>query len=174
MLPLLQERRSIRKYTSQRLDDKTIETLKEAVLRSPSSRGVNSWHFVFVDQPDLLAQLASAKKQGGTFLQQAALGVVVCGDERQSDVWIEDCSIASIILQLVAQSLGLGSCWIQIRNRMRDETTSAEQYIQQLLRLPEHLRVESIISIGYPDEHKEPHPASSLEYDKISLNQYKG
>ena len=174
MLSLLQERRSIRKYRSQRLDEKTIETLKEAVLRSPSSRGINPWEFVFVDQPELLAQLASAKKQGGAFLQHAALGVVVCGDERQSDVWVEDCSIASIILQLAAQSLGLGSCWIQIRNRMHDETTTAEQYIQQLLHLPEYLKVESIISIGYPDEHKEPHPVSSLAYDKISLNQYKG
>lgn len=174
MLSLLQERRSIRKYTSQRLDDKTIEILKEAVLRSPSSRGINPWKFVFVDKPELLAQLASAKKQGGAFLQQAALGIVVCGDERQSDAWIEDCSIASIILQLTTHALGLGSCWIQIRNRMHDEATTAEQYIQQLLRLPEHLKVASIISIGHPDEHKQPYPVSSLDYGKITFNQYKG
>ncbi|GAK59433.1 NAD(P)H-dependent dehydrogenase/reductase [Candidatus Vecturithrix granuli] len=172
MLSLLQARRSIRRYTQQRPDQDVIDTLKEAVLRSPSSRGLNPWEFVFVDQPDLLAQLASAKPHGSAFLQQAALGVVVCGDERQTDVWVEDCSIASIILQLAAHAIGLGTCWIQIRNRTHNDTTSAEQYVQRLLHLPEYLRVESIISIGYPDEQKEPHPTSSLEYGKIHLNQY--
>ncbi|MDY0096263.1 MAG: nitroreductase family protein [Candidatus Vecturithrix sp.] len=172
MLALLQKRRSIRRYTRQPLEQDVIEILKEAVLRSPSSRGLNPWEFVFIDQPDLLAQLASARPHGSAFLQQAALGVVVCGDERQTDVWVEDCSIASIILQLTAHALGLGTCWIQIRNRMYNETTSAEQYIQNLLQLPEYLKVESMISIGYPDEQKMPHPTSSLNYGKIHLNQY--
>ncbi len=172
MLALLQKRRSIRRYTRQRLEQDVIEILKEAVLRSPSSRGLNPWEFVFIDQPGLLAQLASARPHGSAFLQQAALGVVVCGDERQTDVWVEDCSIASIILQLTAHALGLGTCWIQIRNRMYNETTSAEQYIQNLLQLPEYLKVESMISIGYPDEQKTPHPTSSLNYGKIHLNQY--
>jgi hypothetical protein len=48
------------------------------------------------------------------------IGIVVCGDRTQSDVWIEDCSIASILAQMASQSLGLGSCWIQVRNRMHD------------------------------------------------------
>lgn len=172
MLSLLQARRSIRRYARQRLDQSVIDALKETVLRSPSSHGLNPWEFVFVDQPDLLAQLASAKPHGSAFLQQAALGVVICGDERQTDVWVEDCSIASIILQLTAHALGLGTCWIQIRNRAYNETMSAEQYVQRLLQIPEYLKVESIISIGYPDEQKEPHPASSLDYGKIHLNQY--
>ena len=172
MITLLQARRSIRKYKADRIAENIIETLKEAVLRSPSSRGINPWEFIFVDDPGLLAQLSSAKEHGSSFLKQAGLGVVVCGDETQSDVWVEDCAIASIILQLVAQSLGLGTCWIQIRNRMHNEATTSEQYVQQVLNIPEHIKVEAIISIGYPAEVKKPHPKSSLAYRKINLNTY--
>jgi nitroreductase len=172
MLSILQARRSIRKYKPERIEAHIVDTLKEAVLRAPSSRGINPWEFIFVDDPELLAKLAKAKPHGSSFLKHAALGVVICGDEMQSDVWVEDCSIASIILQLVAQSLGLGTCWIQIRNRMHDDSTPSEHYIQQVLNIPEHIKVESIISIGYPDEVQKPHPKSSLEYEKIHLNTY--
>ena len=172
MLTLLQERRSLRTYTPERIAEHLIETLEEAVLWSPSSRGINPWEFIFVDDPALLAQLSSAKAHGSSFLKQAGLGVVVCGDETQSDVWIEDCAIASIILQLTAQSLDLGTCWIQIRNRMHEKSTTSEQYVQQMLNLPAHLKVECIISIGYPAETKKPHPKSSLGYEKIHLNTY--
>jgi nitroreductase len=173
MIALLQARRSIRTYRPERLEAQIIETLKEAVLRAPSSRGINPWEFIFLDDPELLVTLSKAKEHGSGFLDQAALGVVVCGDETKSDVWVEDCSIAAIILQLEAQSLGLGTCWIQIRNRKHDKSTTAEQYVQHVLNLPPHIKVESIISLGYPAETKKPHPKSSLEYEKIHLNTYK-
>ena len=89
------------------------------------------------------------------------------GDATESDVWIEDGSIASILVQMTAQSLGLGSCWIQVRCRDYNDEQSSESYIQQLLDLHEHVQVLSVIAIGYPDEVKEPIPTSSLDHDKI-------
>jgi nitroreductase len=77
---------------------------------------------------------------------------VVCADAGKSDTWIEDCSIASILLQLTAQSLGLGSCWVQIRGRDHADGTPAEEHIRKLLGLRENLAVESIMSIRYPAE----------------------
>lgn len=170
MLPLLQSRRSIRKYTSQPLAAEQIEILKEAVLRAPSSRGLNPWEFVFVDDRELLTRLSSAKAHGAEFLAQAALGIVICADERQSDVWVEDCSIAAILAQLVAHSLGLGSCWVQIRNRPHDDATTAEAYLRAVLNLPDVMKVEAIISIGYPAETKRPIPTAKLPYQKIHQN----
>jgi nitroreductase len=85
----------------------------------------------------------------------------------ESDVWVEDCSIAAIILQLAGCSLGLGSCWIQIRKRMHSTNFSSEDYIKRVLGFPENLFVESMIAFGYPDEDKEPVPKEQLEYEKI-------
>jgi nitroreductase len=122
---------------------------------------------VFVTDKALLEKLSEAKKSGSGFLKGASLGVVVCADENESDVWIEDCSIASIILQLAGQSHGLGTCWIQIRNRMYSDDMSSEDYIRGVLDLSKNLRVESMISFGYPDEEKSPVPKEQLDYHKI-------
>ncbi|MBT8355810.1 MAG: nitroreductase family protein, partial [Desulfofustis sp.] len=48
LLDLLRERRSIRKFTDQKIEEETLDILIEAVLRSPSSRSLNPWEFVVV------------------------------------------------------------------------------------------------------------------------------
>ena len=167
MMDLLRMRRSIRKYKDKDIDPRTIDDLKEAVLRAPSSRGINPWRFFFVTDRELLSRLSKAKEHGSDFIKGAPLGVVICADERESDVWVEDCSIASIILQLAGLSLGLGSCWIQIRNRSYSRDRSSEDYVREVLGLPQGLKVESMIAFGYPDEVLEPVPRDQLEYGKI-------
>ena len=167
MLDILRNRRSIRKYKAKEIEPALIEQLKEAAVRSPTSRNFRPWRFLFITDRAKLEALSRAKLSGSSFLKGAALGVVVCADEHESDVWIEDCSIAAIILQLTGQSLGLGSCWIQIRKRMHDETQTSEGYVKDVLGLPANMRVEAIISFGYPDEAKTPIPKAQLEYNKI-------
>jgi nitroreductase len=88
-------------------------------------------------------------------------------DERKSDVWVEDCSIAAIIAQLAALSLGLGSCWVQIRNREHSDSQTAEQYIQGVLDVPQWLKVECMIAVGHPGEQKPGHATDELLHDRI-------
>ena len=172
MIELLRKRRSIRKYTDKVIEPEKIEILKEALIRSPSSRGIDPWEFFFVDDKELLKQLALCKPHGASFLNGAALGIVVCAEEQKSDVWVEDCSIASILVQMVAQSIGLGSCWIQIRKRKFDDQMTSEDYIRKLLNIPSGFKVESIIAVGYPAEKKEPVPPEDLKYEKVRANSY--
>lgn len=173
MIELLRKRRSVRKYTDQAVEAPKLEILKEAVLRSPSSKNIDPWEFVFVDDRELIRELKQCKPHGVTPLETAPLAVVVCADETKNDVWIEDCSIASILLQLTAQSLGLGSCWIQIHNRYHSEETTSEDYVRSLLGIPAHFRVLSIIAIGYPAKIREGKPFSELEFGKIRHNRFR-
>jgi len=170
MLELLRRRRSIRKFQPRPVAAETQQQLIEAVLRSPSSRGRNPWEFIVVDDTALLTKLAACKRHGSAFLAAAPLAVVVAADPRKSDVWIEDCAIAAIILQLTAASLGLGSCWAQIRLRDHDDNISAEDYIRRLLGLPEELRVEAVVGIGYPAEEKPGHSSTSLLSGQVHHN----
>jgi len=172
MIEILRNRRSIRKYTGQPVEQDELNMLKEAVLRSPSSKNINPWEFIFVDDPDTISQLSRCKPHGVTPLKTAPLAVVICADETKNDVWIEDCSIASVLLQLTAQSLGLGSCWIQIRNRMHSETVSSKDFIQKLLNIPQNFRVLSMITIGYPAKLREGKPYEELQFEKIRINKF--
>lgn len=167
MINLLRTRRSIRKYRQEVLDPLSLEIIKEALLRCPSSRGISHRTFFFVDDRGLLAGLAKVRQNSSQFIADAALGIIVCGDETKSDVWVEDCAIAGIVAQLTAHSRGLGSCWIQIRNRAHSGEMTAEEYIQGLLNIPRSLKVLSIISIGVPAETKSPVPREELDYTKI-------
>jgi nitroreductase len=172
MIEILRQRRSIRKFTPEKIAPDTIETIIEAALRAPSSRGINPWEFILVDDPEILMQLSQAKQHGSEFLKNAPLAIAVCADSTKSDVWVEDCAIAAIIIQLTAVSLGLGSCWAQIRNRQHNYDLSAEAYVQELLGLPEQIKVECILGLGYPAEKKNPVAADKLQYDKVRRNRW--
>jgi nitroreductase len=169
-IELLRKRRSIRKYSPEKISQELIEIIIEASLRSPSARAINPWEFILVDDPELIFKLSQAKQNGSEFLKNAPFAIVVCADSSKTDFWIEDSSIAAIIIQLTASSLGLGSCWVQIRQRQHDTAKSAETYVQELLELPEHVKVESILGIGHPDEIKPTVSAENLQYEKIKQN----
>lgn len=172
MLELLKQRRSIRKFKTQEIEAEKIIQLLQGALLSPSSKNSIPWEFIVVTDKQLLQQLALAKKTGATFLKNAPLAIVVLADPQVSDVWIEDASIAAIIIQTVAISLSLGSCWVQIRERKHNDTVSAEDYVRGVLNIPERIKVEAIIGIGYPDESKAPHREEDLKYQKVFSNGY--
>ena len=171
-MDLITNRRSIRRFKADKVETGKIDILKEAALRAPSSQGSNPWEFIFITDRNLLEKLSGAKPHGATFLKDAQLGIVVCADPEKSDVWVEDASIAAIFIQLAATSLELGSCWIQIRDRRHNETRTAEAYIADQLNIPSHLKVGSMIAIGYPAESKSPHPKEELQNEKVHRNQY--
>ena len=171
-IDLLRTRRSVRQFQDKPVEKEKIDLLVEAMLRSPSSRGLNPWEFVVVSDPQTLNELAKAKPHGASFIKNAPLAIVVCGDAAKSDVWVEDCSIAALILHLAATDLGLGSCWVQLRLREHDAQTTSEEYVQELLGLGENMAVEAVLAIGYGKEDKPGHSSSLLLYDKVSYEKY--
>ena len=172
ILQLLKKRRSIRKYKEDKLTSAEIDQLIKAVLLSPSSRNRRPWEFICVDDRNLLKELSQSKQSGSAFLEDAAMGIIVLADPHENDVWVEDTSIAAIILQLTAQSLNLGSCWIQIRGRYHGPAVTSEEYVKKVLEIPGKYRVESIIAIGHPAENKPPHDEGQLEYRKVHIGHF--
>lgn len=172
MLDILRQRRSVRVFQPAAVSDEQVEQLVEAVLRSPSSRGFQPWEFIVTRDSELIGKLSLAKAQGSAFLARSPLVFVIAADTGKSDVWVEDCSIAATILQLTAESIGLGSCWAQIRNRAHDSSQSADGYLKELLGLPDHIAVECIIGIGCPAEDKIPHPEDSLRRSQVHFDGY--
>ena len=173
MLDLLFQRRSSRKYKDVKVEKEKVEQLVQAALLAPSARSVYSQRFIVIDDKDLLNRLSKAREQGSSFLKDAPLAIVVLGDSSVIDVWTEDATISATMIQLVAESLGLGSCWIQIRNRQHSSSKTSEEYIQDILEIPSEIRVQCIIAIGYPGEEKPPRSQKDLNYDRVFYNAYR-
>lgn len=173
-LQLLQKRRSIRKFGQSRVEKEKIDYILESLLRSPSSRSLNPWEFVVVDDPEILANLAQAKPHGASFIKNAPLAIAICARPEVCDVWVEDCSIAAILTHLAAADVGLGSCWVQLRLRQHESGESASTYAARLLELPEGVEVEAVIALGYPAEEKAGHSRDDLLWSRIHHNRYTG
>lgn len=164
----------MRKFTSEELTQEEVVTLLKAALTAPTSKRSNCWQFIVVDEKECLERLSYCKKSGSDFLKDAALAIVVLADPLASDVWIEDASIASIYLQLQAEDLGLGSCWIQVRERFTADDVSANEYIHEVLDIPLQLQVLSIIAIGHKGMERKPFDEKHLQWEKIHINKYGG
>ena len=169
---LLGKRRSIRKYMDKGIEPEKIDALIEAALRSPSGKSINPLEFVVIEDRQMLEKLSTAKPAGAAFLKNSALGILICADQERSDTCIEDASIAAIVIQLAAESLDLGSCWIQLRNRQHADGQSSQQYARQLLGIPETYMVQAVIAVGYPAQTKAPHEKESLKFESVHRGRF--
>lgn len=168
---LITQRQSIRRYTDAPLDEEQLATIVEAGLRAPSSRGLKPWHFIVVDSPYLLHQLSECKPSGASFVEKAAVAIVLVADATQSDTWIEDCSVAHTLMWLQAEALGLGACWVQLLHRTQTDGTLSSQLVSEILNIPPHLQVHSLLSIGHTAQKRRvPLSQEQLLWEKVHFN----
>ena len=169
---LIKKRRSMRKFTEEELTQEQVVQLMKAALMSPSSKRNNPWQFIIVDNKETLKELSHCKEMGASFLENAALAIVVMADPLASDVWIEDSAIASLMIQLQAEDLGLGSCWIQVRERFTSDGKPSNEFVHDVLDIPLQLQVLSIVAIGHKGMERKPFDEEHLQWEKIHINKY--
>ncbi|MDO9508881.1 MAG: nitroreductase family protein [Thermovirgaceae bacterium] len=172
MLEILRKRRSIRKFQDRPLTREQKGALEEAILRAPSAKNLKSWEFIMVDDKEILQKLSEVRGGSSSFLAGSSVAIVVLGNEEVADTWVEDASLAAIIAQLTATSLGLGSCWAHIRNRDHSPQKTAEDHVRELLDISRPFRVVCVIGIGHPAEEKLPVPKEELPFEKIHRNRF--
>lgn len=169
---LISKRRSIRKFNDTPLSPEQVELILKAGLKSPTSKNAKPCHFIVVEDKDILQKLSESKKGSSKLLAGASLAIIVTADPLVSDVWIEDASIATIVMQLQIEDLGLGSCWIQIRERQTAIGTSSEEYVKDILDLPMQLQVLSILAIGNKIEAKAAIDDDNLQWEKVHIGKF--
>ncbi len=173
MLDLLMKRRSIRKYQPQAVEPEKLQKLVQAALLAPSSRGKNPWEMIVVQNKETLRELGKCRHPQQAFLPDAPAAIVVLADTTITDVWVEDCSIVMTMLQLEAECLGLGSCWVQIRKRMaQGEQQTSNDFVKELLHIPAQYDVLGIVSLGVPAEEKPGKTLEELQYAKVHQEQF--
>lgn len=170
---MLFERHSIRKYTSQPIDPDAVKQILEAGLLAPSSKSARPWQFIVVEDRTKLEALAKSKKVGSRPLAGCAMAIVVVAYPEKSDVFIEDASVAATMMHLQACALGVGSCWIQIRNRFDATDEPSANIVRSLLDIPYTLEPVCILACGMPDEQRRPVDPEKLEWQKVHIGSWK-
>lgn len=146
------QRRSIRKFKEDPVDEGLIDQLLQAAMAAPSACNKQPWAFYVVYNQEKREALRKVSKYSN---HQAPLAIVVCGNIKRSlstkanDFWIQDCSAATENILLASTALGLGSLWCGIY-----PVKSSIQRIKTILGLPKEMIPLGLIYIGYPDEVK--------------------
>ena len=161
-LELCRSRRSIRKYTSQKVEEEKLHRILQCALMSPSGKRINPWQFFVVTDVERLRKLAACRTYGSGMFETAMAGVVVALDSSLTDTWQMDGAIAAHNMLLAAADEGLGACWCQVYQR-----EGAEALVKEVVGVPDNLTVLCVVSLGYKDEERKQYDLQKLQYDKV-------
>ena len=168
MLEIMRARRSVRRYTDEKISDELLKKIVSGALLAPSGHSKYPCEFIVVTNRELLEKMSHCRKGVAKMLEGAAAAVVVIADKDKSDTFVEDSCVAMMNMELVATSLGIGNCWIQVRNRDAEDDSSSENYLRGLLNFPENFACQAILSLGYPAKLPRARELYKLNFDKIS------
>jgi nitroreductase len=158
-------RRSIRHYIRKNVDKSVTDLLLKSAMYAPSARNQQPWHFIVIDQQELFKKIMKVHPYS-SMLSEAAVAILVCGDEKlelSKGYWPVDCSAATQNILLAAHSLDLGSVWLGVYPRKE-----RMDGIREIFSLPGHIQPFSLVSIGYPAEEKE--VPERLKEDRVRWN----
>ena len=112
-------RRSIRGYTTRKIDPPLIEKLLRAAMAAPSAGNQQPWRFVVIDDRAVLDAIPKLHPYA-EMLKAAPLAIAVCGQVeglKHADYWVQDCAAATQNLLVAAHALGLGAVWLKRRRK---------------------------------------------------------
>jgi nitroreductase len=166
-LETINTRRSIRKYENKKVSDSSIQNILKAAMNAPSAGNEQPWHFIVIDEKDILQKIPSISPYAGC-AQDAVVAILVCGDveqEKFEGFWVQDCSAAVENMLLAIHDLGLGAVWTGIYP-MLDRVEG----FREMFSLPKNIIPLALVPIGYPAQKS--CPVDRFKKDRIHHNKW--
>ncbi len=159
---VINKRKSVRKYTDQKIDKETIESIIESARLAPSAVNKQPWKFYICTSDKVKASICESYNR--EWFTKTQIYIVACGDHSQSwkrlsdnkDHCEIDIAIAVEHIVLKSTDLGLGTCWVCNFNT---------QIIRDALHLPEYIEPIVLLPIGYYEDDYEPDPRNKNRKD---------
>jgi len=147
------QRRTIRRFKDKPLPEETLLKLINAARLAPSGANLQPCEYMIVDNPQIIDALFPLLKWAGYISPEGnppegerpvAYIVVLINMHRKKKGGEVDAAAGIVNILLSAWEEGVGSCWLGSINRKQ---------IKRLLRIPHHLKVDSVVALGYLNEH---------------------
>ena len=171
LFELARQRRSVRRYTGEKVSDDVVREILKIALLAPSSWGRHPVEFVVLRDRATIEAVARCKRMGAGPLPTADVAIVVMADTADCELWIEDAAVASTYILLAAEQFGVGACWIHMRNR-QGQRKSADEEIRQILGVPDKFSVLNVVALGQKGEKKSPSTEKDLVWQNVHYDKY--
>ena len=117
LLEFIKSRRSIRSFQDKQVPDNEIQMILEAGRWTPSASNKQPWEFYLIKDKEILKEIAKNAIYG-RHIKRAPFAIAIVGKKLTSpNYYIQDTSLVSMTMMLMAWSLGIGTCWIGSMNR---------------------------------------------------------
>lgn len=168
-MDILWNRRSIRKFTDQELDDSLINKVISAGMYAPSAANQRPWEFLVIKDAAVKEKISKVSPYAKPALRAPVVLILLGNMDNLTfpQYWEQDMSACTQNILLECTDLGLGAVWLGVapeKDRM--------DYIKDLFSLPVNVRPFSIIPIGYPETDSENSPVDRDEPEKIHRETY--
>ena len=145
VLDAITNRRSIRNYTDQEIDQDTVHKIIKAGIWAPSGLNNQPWRFVIIKDKSIRAKIAEQTHYSHIVLTAPCLIAVYLDRNAMYDD-IKDAQSAGACIQnmlLATEALGLGAVWLGQILKNKDA-------VRNILDLDESLELMAVIAIGHP------------------------
>jgi nitroreductase len=129
---------AIRQFQAKPIPEAIVHQIVEAGHLTASSINGQPWHFITIQDKEMLRQLGTLA-QSGHYIAQAPLAIVVAMEA--SPFAVSDASRAIQDMILTAWAEGIGSNWVGFGNF---------QQVNPVLGIPEEITILAILPFGYP------------------------
>ena len=163
ILDLIISRRNIKEFLPKFVSWEKTSNIIDAARHAPSCGNVQNWKFIVVMDPDLKQKVAEAAYEQYEIVNAGVL-IIVCAEPEKAERYyglrgerlytVQNCAAAIQNMLLEAQSLGLGSRWVGGFD---------EEALKTLFKIPEEVRPQAVIAIGYAKEIPSKPPKYPLE-----------
>ena len=150
MTDIIKERRSIRKYKTDRpVTKEQLDRLLHAAMLAPSARNSRPWEFIAITKREVLDEISRVHPYAGMCKTATAAIIVVAipQDDLPQGYFPQDCGAATENILLEAAAMGLGTCWCGVYPR--------EERIAEMVKLFDIREPKvpfCVIAVGVPDE----------------------
>ena len=139
-LKFLKERRSIRSFQDKMISNNEIDMILEAGQWTPSASNRQPWQFIIIKKKDIIIKLSELARYG-RFIKEAPIVIAIVGKPHENPNWyVQDTSLASMNMILMAWSLNIGTCWIGSLNREK---------VKEILGIKKENFLLTILPLGY-------------------------
>lgn len=143
-------RRSCRKFLSEEIKAEDLECILKAGVHAPSAMNRQSWQFTVVKNNEMIKRLEGIVKNAlgrERYNMYGANTLVMLSNDRDNDNGMADCACAIQNIFLMANSLNIGSCWINQFKTICDETQV--RAILDELGIPKNHIIWGVAALGY-------------------------
>ncbi|MGD8985033.1 MAG: nitroreductase family protein [Desulfobacteraceae bacterium] len=149
MLEEIRTRRSIRKFTTDEVDDQTLDRIIEMGTWAPSGLNNQPWKFVIVRDRELRIELSRQTKYAH-IIKGAPVCIAVFLDNDESYNRVKDIQAMGACIQnmlLAVHHLGLGAVWL-------GEILNNREAVEKILDVPESCELMAVVALGHSAEHR--------------------